>query len=76
LSFVNDKKIPEPECYLEKPVKPDNYIAAIKSLLKLDTTEDEKKAAELVELQNKLKNLIDEADNETLKKMKAIINKD
>ncbi len=65
-----------PGIYLEKPVKPDNYIAAIKKLLKMDTTEDEKKAAELVELQSKLKNLIDEADSETLKKLKAIINKD
>jgi len=65
-----------PGIYLEKPVKPDNYIAAIKKLLKMDTSEDEKKAAELVELQSNLKNLIDEADSETLKKLKAIINKD
>lgn len=64
-----------PGIYLEKPVKPDNYIAAIKKLLKMDTTEDEKKAAELVELQSKLKSLIDEADSETLKKIKDVMNR-
>ena len=64
-----------PGIYLEKPVKPDNYIAAIKSILKMDTTADEKKNAELVELQSNLKNIIDAADPETLKKIKDIINK-
>ena len=64
-----------PGIYLEKPVKPDNYIAAIKSILKMDTTMEEKKNAELVELQSNLKNLIDAADSETLKKIKNIINK-
>ena len=64
-----------PGVYLEKPVKPDNYIAAIKSILKMDTTVEEKKNAELVELQSKLKNMIDDADPETLKKIKDMINK-
>ena len=64
-----------PGVYLEKPVKPDNYIAAIKSILKMDTTADEKKIAELVELQSNLKNMIDSADSETLKKIKNMINK-
>jgi DNA-binding response OmpR family regulator len=64
-----------PGIYLEKPVKPGNYIAAIKSILKMDTTAEEKKNAELVELQSNLKNIIDAADPETLKKIKDIINK-
>ena len=64
-----------PGIYLEKPVKPDNYIAAIKSILKMDTTTEEKKNAELVELQSKLKNMIDDADSETLEKIKDMINK-
>ena len=64
-----------PGIYLEKPVKPDNYIAAIKNILKMDTTADEKKTAELVELQSKLKNIIDAADPEMLKKIKDLINK-
>ena len=64
-----------PGIYLEKPVKPGNYIAAIKSILKMDTTAEEKKNAELVELQSNLKNIIDAADPETLKKIKNIINK-
>lgn len=59
--------------YLEKPVKPDNYIAAIKSLLKMDTSEEEKKAAETIKLQSELKNMIDAADQETLRELKEKI---
>lgn len=64
-----------PGIYLEKPVKPNNYIAAIKKLLGMDTTTEEKKMAETVELQNDLKNIIDDADPETLRKLKELINK-
>ncbi len=64
-----------PGIYLEKPVKPTNYIAAIKKILGMDTTEEEKETAEMVEIQNDLKNLIDDADPETLKKFKEFINK-
>jgi CheY-like chemotaxis protein len=62
-----------PGIYLEKPVKPHNYIAAIKKLLGMDATEDEEEAAEQVELQNELKNIIDDADPATLKKLKELI---
>jgi CheY-like chemotaxis protein len=59
-----------PGIYLEKPVKPHNYIAAIKKTLGMDTSAEEKSAAEQVELQNELKNLIDNTDPETLRKLK------
>ena len=62
-----------PGVYLEKPVKPDNYIAAIKNILKMEVTEEEKEKADIVSLQNDLKNGIDNADTETLKKLKEII---
>ena len=62
-----------PGIYLEKPVKPDNYIAAIKRILKLDTTADEARLADQTELQSELKNLVDEADAETLKKIKEML---
>ena len=64
-----------PGVYLEKPVKPNNYIAAIKKILKMDTTDEEKETAETVHLQSDLKNIIDSADPETLKKIKEMINK-
>ncbi len=64
-----------PGVYLEKPVKPNNYIAAIKKILKMDTTDEEKETAETVHLQSDLKNIIDSADPETLKKLKEMINK-
>jgi len=62
-----------PGIYLEKPVKPENYIAAVKKLLEMEITEDEEKAAREVELQNELKDLIDRADVDDLKKLKELI---
>jgi len=64
-----------PGIYLEKPVKPNNYVGAIKKLLEMDTTEDEQEAAEQVEIQNELKNIIDDADPDMLIKLREIINK-
>jgi len=64
-----------PGIYLEKPVKPDNYIAAIKGILGMDTSADEKRRAEAVRLQNELKNMVDEADPETLKKLRELLDK-
>jgi DNA-binding response OmpR family regulator len=62
-----------PGIYLEKPVKPDNYIAAVKTILGMDTSAEEKEAAEQVELQNKLKNIIDDSDADTLRKLKELL---
>ena len=63
-----------PGIYLEKPVKPRNYLAAIKKLLKIEISEDDEIAASEVELQNELKNLIDASDVNTLKALKKLIN--
>lgn len=62
-----------PGIYLEKPVKPANYIAAIKKLLCVEVSPEEDEAAEAVAMQNELKNLVDEADPETLRKIKALL---
>lgn len=62
-----------PGIYLEKPVKPDNYIAAIKKLLGMDTTKEEEKTALKVGLQSELKNMVDDADAETLEKIKKML---
>jgi CheY-like chemotaxis protein len=64
-----------PGIYLEKPVKPDNYVAAVKQILGLDTTKDEQTLAEQVRLQNDLKNIIDDADPATLRALKDLIGK-
>ena len=61
--------------YLEKPVKPHRYISAIKQLLGLDTTAEESEAAEQVQIQNELKNVIDSADPETLRKLRELLRK-
>ncbi len=65
-----------PGIYLEKPVKPDNYIAAVKKTLGMDTTAEEEVAAEQVEIQSHLKNIIDAADPETLRELKKLLGGD
>ena len=72
---LRELTISGPGIYLEKPVKPQNYIAAIKKLLDMDTGADEQVLADQVIIQNELKNLIDEADPETLKKIKELMKK-
>ncbi len=64
-----------PGVYLEKPVKPTNYIAAIKKILGLESTEDEQLAAQTVQLQNELKDMVESADPGTLKKIKELLQK-
>jgi DNA-binding response OmpR family regulator len=64
-----------PGVYLEKPVKPQNYISAVKSILKMELTSEEKRSAESVDIQNELKNMIDNANPETLKALKEMVNR-
>lgn len=64
-----------PGIYLEKPIKPNNYIAAIKKLLGMDTSMEEAQVAEKVKLESEVKNLVDDADAETLKKIKELLKK-
>jgi len=48
---------------------------AVKKLLGMDTTEDEKQLATQVEIQNELKNIIDSADPNTLQQLKELLSK-
>lgn len=72
---LKDLTMSGPGIYLEKPVRPDNYIAAIKQILKMDTTKEETALAEKVQVQNELKNMIDDADPETLEKLRKMFGK-
>lgn len=65
-----------PGVYLEKPVKAKNYVAAIKNILSMDSSTEEKEIAEQVELQCDLKNLIDKADPEKLRRLKELLERD
>ena len=64
-----------PGVYLEKPVKPRNYVAAVKKLLGLDTSEEEDKAARQSQLQNELKDFIEAADPDTLEDLKKLLDR-
>jgi len=65
-----------PGIYLEKPVKPDNYIASVKKLLGIDIGDEEREIADKVELQSSLKTLIDDADADTLARIKEMLKKE
>lgn len=53
-----------PGIYLEKPVKADNYVAAVRKMLGMPT---EDKEPDFSEVKSELKSLLDDADPETLK---------
>jgi hypothetical protein len=62
-----------PELYLEKPVNPENYIAAVKKLLGMEVSEIEAKTIEKVKIQNEIKNLLDNAELSDLEKIKRLL---
>lgn len=64
-----------PELYLEKPVNPQNYIAAVKKLLGMEVTPVETKAVEKVKIRNEIKDLLDAADLDSLEKIKRMLGK-
>lgn len=72
---LRELTISGPGIYLEKPVKPHNYIAAIKKLLGMEINQEEQTLARQVELQNELKNIIDDADEQTLETLRQLIKK-
>ncbi len=62
-----------PGVYLEKPVSPENYIAAVKRILGMDTSSDTEKSADQSALKDDLKDLIDKADSRTLEELKKLL---
>lgn len=62
-----------PGIYLEKPVKPENYIASVKRLLGMEISNEESEIADKVKLQSRLKTMIDDADADTLAKIKKML---
>ena len=62
-----------PGVYLEKPVSPENYIAAVKRILGMDTSLDTEKLADQSAMKEDLKDLIDKADPRTLEELKKLL---
>jgi hypothetical protein len=62
-----------PGIYLEKPVKPANFIAAVKDLLGMEASDDERASADKIGLQSQIKNMVDDADAETLRELQEFI---
>lgn len=62
-----------PGVYLEKPVKPANYVAAVKKILGMDASVEESALADKIEMQSKLKTMIDDADPDTLRQIKKML---
>jgi CheY-like chemotaxis protein len=58
-----------PRTYLEKPIKPGNYVNLVKQELGISTEEEAVTAAqETNQLRERVRNLLDQSDPETLKK--------
>jgi CheY-like chemotaxis protein len=62
-----------PGVYLEKPIKPESYVAAVKQILGIETSDSENTASETARLQSELRDMIDAADPGTLEKMKDFL---
>lgn len=74
-SDLNELVMSGPGVYLEKPVKPANYIAAVKKLLGVEISEEERKGIEQTKLQSELKDFIEDADPETLAEIRQMVEK-
>lgn len=59
-----------PGVYLEKPVKPDSYVRAVKKMLKIESEEKEKDVGEMKE---EMKKMLESADADTLKKAMELL---
>ncbi len=65
-----------PGIYLEKPVKPHNYISAVKQLLGMESTEEDA-ARDADALKGELKEMLDSADPEAVRRaLEALKKKD
>lgn len=62
-----------PGVYLEKPVRPDNYIAAVKKILGMEGDSEAQPTTDRAQLKSEVKNLIDSADPDTLAKLKEFL---
>jgi len=63
-----------PGVYLEKPVKPKEYVNAIRNILHLEEEEDRSEVGP-ERVKEELKSLIDEAGEEDLKEIRRILKK-
>jgi CheY-like chemotaxis protein len=62
-----------PGVYLEKPVRPDNYIAAVRRILGLDDAAGPQGDANISKLQSEVHDLIATADAQLLEKLKDFL---
>ncbi len=58
-----------PGVYLEKPVKPTNYVAAVQKLVGIEPSAETKTTIDTESLKKTLGDLVENADPETLRKM-------
>jgi CheY-like chemotaxis protein len=74
-TLLEDKMISGPQAYLEKPVTPDTYVAAIKRALGI---EDEPEAGEAVDrnrLRRYLDSFLNSAGEDQLKQLQSLLGK-
>jgi two-component system alkaline phosphatase synthesis response regulator PhoP len=64
-----------PRIILEKPISPANLVKTISEILKVESEVEEEAGLELTDERSKLVKLIQETDSDTLRKIRAILNK-
>ncbi len=72
--IFSGKTITGPQVYLEKPVKPKDYVDMVKRQLGIEVDEAGE-TGDPRKLKSDLKHLLDEADSDTLKKIKQMLGK-
>lgn len=70
--IFSGKTISGPQVYLEKPVKPNDYVNMVKRQLGIEVKEEPAKPEDI---KKNLKQMLDGADEETLKKIKDMLGK-
>jgi CheY-like chemotaxis protein len=68
--IFSGKTISGPQVYLEKPVKPNDYVNMVKRQLGIEVKEE---PARPEDIKKNLKQMLDSADEETLKKIKDML---
>lgn len=74
-TLLEDKMISGPQAYLEKPVTPETYVAAIKRALGIEDDAAQDGAPDRNKLRRDLDAFLNSADPEQLKKLKKLVDK-
>jgi two-component system alkaline phosphatase synthesis response regulator PhoP len=74
-TLLEDKMISGPQAYLEKPVTPERYVAAIKRALGIEDEEADEAGVDRNALRRELDSYLNSAGDDQLKKLKDLLSR-